>query len=352
MVSSVAQFTPSQANLLEFTVRFSSILGILGAACTILAYIFHPPFRRSVISRLALSIAVSDLISISAQSLGRLGPDSGSDSFICLAQAVLQQYGQLSAVLFIACIARQLQLVVQGRLTASEIRRRDRWFIPVSVLLALASSIAPLFVHDDHGSPVYGDGYLWCYITSNAAKFYWILYVPKMVVGAGCIAVLVYARVDGWMWRRRRRKQVNWSRNDQHEFVPEETEIYALPGTISVYVFVYPCIWTPIIIAHLMKFLTPDGNIYLRTLTMAIFLPSRGLINAFASVYQIWRGLHLQEEEKRRRTKKLQQMEREQWFVRRKFLEHRQQWPAAWSKGNGRQKSRFLRRDSFCSIDW
>jgi len=292
-------FAPDQLAFLHLATLLTSFLGIAASFATCLAYLTFPSFRRTLIARPVLAIAISDLVSVGAQGLGHFGPDAGTGTLICTSQAVFQQFGELWAILVIAYVCIQLLLVTYHpvyHVQVDQVRRFDIWVLPLSLLVAIVVAVAGIWIRDpsSHGASIYGDGYLWCFIQPGSARYYWIIFGPLLVVLALVFATTVAVRVT--MYRRRRARPTLFG--PARPTLDGELDATTLTGTMSLYMLVFSLTWLPIAVSHLMKFpvdksVTPQhatSNLYLRTLVMAIFLPLRGFGDGLVAFYQAWRG--------------------------------------------------------------
>jgi len=285
-ISPYPPLTTEQYQFLSLATLCSSFLGIAGAFATILAYIAIPSFRLSCIARIALGIAVGDLMSVCAQGLGHFGPDAGEKSPLCQAQSFFQQFGEVLSILLISSLTLNLGFVALHRIPISRLRSLDKHYLSFACAMGLLTATIPLVVKD-RGKLVYSEGYLWCYISSRSAKFYWLLYVPLVITLVLIVVTLVVVRLA--VYRRRKRSESLFRGLDLVS-VDDYYEASTLPNTTTLYLVVFIITWIPLVAVQMQRILQPDDNVYLRMLVMAIFLPMRGFANALVAFYQVWCG--------------------------------------------------------------
>ncbi|KAI9226509.1 MAG: hypothetical protein DHS80DRAFT_32680 [Piptocephalis tieghemiana] len=201
--------TQTQLLQLQIATHVSSAIGILGALTTLTTYAVSSRYRGSAMARLAAGMAIGDLVGVGAKALGPLGFSQGSQSTLCQAQAVLQQWGDLSSILWTATIALNLLLILWKRKTRAEMGRYERAFQLLSFLLPLPLALAPLWlgralgVSGSTATSLYGDAELWCWFSHESGYARYIFFYGELWL-VFLLNLLTYLFVGRVVWKQTR----------------------------------------------------------------------------------------------------------------------------------------------------
>ncbi|KAI8056875.1 hypothetical protein BDF22DRAFT_740383 [Syncephalis plumigaleata] len=158
----MGQLTDDQWSVIYVATVSTAAFSMLCAIVTIIAY-FRLKNYHNAVSGPACCMACAELVSMSAYCVGRFGPLAGDTSSLCQWQAVFEQIGDLSSILWTGCIALDLLLIMFFGYSVAQVRRLHfRVYAPICIILPLLISLVPLHVYSVTGTPFYGSSGLWC----------------------------------------------------------------------------------------------------------------------------------------------------------------------------------------------
>ncbi|KAI9593073.1 hypothetical protein BDF19DRAFT_177836 [Syncephalis fuscata] len=227
-------------------------------------------------------MAISELISMAAYCVGRLGPLAGSTSTLCQWQGAFEQIGDLSSILLTGCIALDLLLIMFFGYSVSQVRRLHfRVYAPACISISLLIALVPLHIHSNNGKPFYDSSDIWCWISESYSLYQLLLfYVPLWLIFI--FNTFVYLAVGRHVW-----KHFTSSNARAHS---EETERYKYTylKNVSFYLIVFALAWTPPSINRLYRYFHPDNQIFILYLLHATLPTANGIFNGIVYFYITW----------------------------------------------------------------
>ena len=112
--------------------------------------------------------------------IGRWGPDSGINGWLCQAQGAGIQESNFSSVLLGLVIALNALYVVFFKGSIEVIRKYEWMLIAACFMIPIPFVVIPLFLQPIPGRSMYGDANQWCWITSEYAPYqlyFWFIFL-------------------------------------------------------------------------------------------------------------------------------------------------------------------------------
>jgi len=178
--------TPEEARVLEQINIAMSVFSFLGSSFIIFCY-YKFQHLHTFPFKLVLFVSISDFITSIGNFMGDAGGNDdthlGASEGLCVFQAVLISYGQLSSVLWSAAIAFTLEMAVLRRsksFSQEHISQYTYHYISVCFGAPVIMALLPLITTS------YGDTGGWCWITQlDEAGLAWRMfqfYIPLWLV--------------------------------------------------------------------------------------------------------------------------------------------------------------------------
>ncbi|KAI8820499.1 uncharacterized protein EV422DRAFT_73373 [Fimicolochytrium jonesii] len=273
-------FTDQQFQTLAWIGRVSSFLSVIGVLSTFSFFYKNPKSARNPTARLIIFMAVGDLMSAVAKSMGRWPVSLGTDQPLCQFQAVLMQEGDLSSLTWTAILAANLLYVMFFRGRTTTLRRYEVPLAAFAFGWPLIIALLPLGLPSPYGR-IYGDTTLWCWITSNYKPyelgfFYMILWtIVLFQIGA-------YALAGRYIWNTSKALETmnaNTSSVNKYRMIFIRTAACYLTASIVV--------WLPSSINRVYRMSTGETSFGLST-AQTVMSPLRGFVN-FLAYFLIYR---------------------------------------------------------------
>ena len=157
-------FTQSQQTILEMSSRVASMVSIIASLSIIMTFLFWKKFRTPA-NRLLIFMASADLISAASSLLGKWAISLPDFSPLCIAQAFMMQFGDLSSVFWTAAMSCNLFLVLFFTRSARDLVSLEKWYFFICFGIPFALAFAPIFIWNAERKLAYGKDVLWCWFT-------------------------------------------------------------------------------------------------------------------------------------------------------------------------------------------
>jgi hypothetical protein len=152
-------FTPAQFRTLTNITRVSSTLSVATALIVILTFIFWKRFRTPS-NRLVFFMSIADLLSAIAMLIGNLAASQGAYSPLCIAQAFMIQWGDLSSISWTASMSFNLLLVLFMTRSQRDLASLEKFYFFVSYGVTFCLAFIPIFAYSSTKGLVYGEDVL------------------------------------------------------------------------------------------------------------------------------------------------------------------------------------------------
>ncbi|RKP08992.1 slime mold cyclic AMP receptor-domain-containing protein [Thamnocephalis sphaerospora] len=273
-------FTSSQWSTLSIVTSASAGLGAVGSLATCAAYL-RWKHMRTAIARIIFYMAIADLISSVSMALGRLGPSSGENSALCQLQAVGQQWGDISSILWTCMISINLIWIMFRGRAVDDLHRYNRLHLAICFVFPIVWAVVPVFAHPAGQPRVYGDADLWCWVVSVYPQLQLILfYIPLWIVFV--FNFFTYLAVGRLIWKRARYII------DTNDMEDVNNYRYTFGKNVSLYLLAFLFTWTPATLNRIYTMVFSGQRSYVLTLLHSLGTPSRGLTNCLVYFYVSW----------------------------------------------------------------
>ncbi|KAH7309468.1 G-protein coupled receptor [Stachybotrys elegans] len=192
--------TPNQLVAISVIERTCSILSALGSLFIITTFCSSTSFHRPI-NRLVFYASFGNILVNIGTLISRAYIDD-EDSAGCQFQAAIIQMFMPADVFWTLAMAINVYLTFYLKFDASKLRRMEPYYLAVCYGIPLIPAITYIFVRD-HGTRVYGDANLWCWVTSEwdvlrIATFYAPVWVAIIITFS------IYIRAGRTIYNKRR----------------------------------------------------------------------------------------------------------------------------------------------------
>ncbi|KAL2911094.1 hypothetical protein HK105_209455 [Polyrhizophydium stewartii] len=182
--------------LLSTVSTTSSVLSFVGVAVVLGYAVMRPKWFKNLMGRLVLALAVVDFLMACAKVIARAGPNAGTDSLLCMAQAgIIENFGLVSVFIGLA-IALSMMYIVFFNGSIRFVQKFE-WSIIAACFAIPLPITATMFIYTEDGEHIYGDADFWCWITSkHGTRQFSFLFVIQWAILAFVLTWIGLRRVE------------------------------------------------------------------------------------------------------------------------------------------------------------
>ncbi|KAI8897991.1 slime mold cyclic AMP receptor-domain-containing protein [Globomyces pollinis-pini] len=265
--------TKADLSTINVVVKVSSVVGFLGV-CGMLYFIITSKHSfRNPTGRLIIAITVTDLFDSCTKFIGRWGPESGINSFLCRAQAFSIQEFNLANVTLGLIMGLNTVYLVLFRGSVDKIQKYEPYMIAFSFTFPLFFAIYPV------ATSMVGDVDTWCWIGKPFGPFQiglwfgilWVIFCANIVV----------LSITAWSVKKLDSIMAASASSKTKSFGP------LIIKRMVAYLIAFLIIWTPSSVNRMSQ-LIAGRSFFPLALLQALVSPTRGFINFMAYFYTWW----------------------------------------------------------------
>ncbi|KAI8924623.1 hypothetical protein BC831DRAFT_464860 [Entophlyctis helioformis] len=277
--SSSSTLSTSELQAIQVSSRISACLSIASFLGTIVCRYLKPKWFSNSIGRLVLALAVADVVDAVAKAAGRLGPNSGAQSFLCQAQATIIQEATLASVFFGLTVAVYMLFIMYFQGSLAILKRFEKQVIALCFLAPLPFTITPLVVKTDGLTNMIGDGDIFCWIGKKDAVYQ--IYLFYVIVWAVFVVQLV-AYFLTWYGIYRLEQEIQTISKSSGK----GSSVYRtiMVKRMMAYTLAFMITWTPSSLNRMYQIST-GSTLFPLALLQAIFSPLRGTVDFGVFLY-------------------------------------------------------------------
>ncbi|KAJ3040982.1 hypothetical protein HDV00_010054 [Rhizophlyctis rosea] len=272
--------SPTQYAILQNTIHVTGALSILGALCVITSFIRNGTWRdRS--ARIVMMIAIADLVSCAAFSVGRAVVDY---KIPCTVQGVFIQWGVLASCFWTACLSTNIFIALyRSRTSNADFQRLEPWYHVISWGITGAQTFMLFIAQRPELGPVYAQNTLWChfatpYDTFRMSMFYgwiWIIFLWN---------IFAYVSVGRKLYQSEKTiKAFGGASETSEEKRERATQRYVKRA--SLYLAVFFLNWSFATMNRVQNIAQPDNPLFVLYFLHGFWTPSGGLLNSLVYFY-------------------------------------------------------------------
>jgi hypothetical protein len=240
---------------IEIVLIIGNSLSLLGSLFIICLFIIFSSIR-SYAFKLVVYMSVADAI----RSIGYIIPNN-SDA-LCLAQAVLTNFGSLSGVIWTSIIAFSIYCVV---VLEMEIQSFEKFMILIGFILPFCITMLPFTTSS------YGRAEGWCWVKLDQFELVWRIFAFYAIV----FVSIVFNSVMYYQVIKELKLDIGYLRSSSHHI----SEKKAVHTRFSFYPLIIIICYTPVLIKRIIEAATSESFFALNIIS-AIFMSSIGILNA------------------------------------------------------------------------
>ncbi|KAI8911884.1 hypothetical protein EDD86DRAFT_246126 [Gorgonomyces haynaldii] len=204
--------------------------------------------------------------------IGRWGPESGVDSFLCQLQAVMIQEGNISSVVLSAFMGlNALYILYNGPSSLATIKKYEWLAILIGFTSPLPFALVPLFM--------YGDAQNWCWFTKQNTLYGIYLWFMWLWILFAFNLVCLFFAMRHFSEKRAIALGSSVSVNKSQGSIKGEKasrSVTPLVKRLTAYMIAFVIVWTPSSINRIVNLATGDSY-FILSLLQVIVSPTRGL---------------------------------------------------------------------------
>ncbi|KAG5185120.1 hypothetical protein JKP88DRAFT_268431 [Tribonema minus] len=270
-VGRAVAFTTQQNDILVLMAKLCASISFVGSSSVVLSYVLFARLRTFSF-HLVLMMAIADIGSDITYWMGN--PEDGSP--LCMVQAMMQNFCQLSVMLWTSCMAYTLLSVAVHEKVTEPAEQKRMLIIYHCYVWGVAGTLMLLPLTTD----AYGSTGSWCWITVDQVgwrygAFYGILWL--IIAGEIVAYVQVYRRVHQMVARMEAAGAQQGSSVRRRQ-----ARVRRFLRSLAMYPAILIFCWTTPSINRIQNIIDPDNPIYPLLLTQVITVRLQGLLNAIA----------------------------------------------------------------------
>ncbi|RKO85166.1 hypothetical protein BDK51DRAFT_32529 [Blyttiomyces helicus] len=273
--------TPDQLATLQYPIRISASLSIIGSASIMLSFIFVPSYRTPS-NRLIFWMALCDLFVAIASALGNY-PITLEDSTLCVVQGFVNQVFLLAGLVWMTAMAVNILVAVTKRRRLEDLARYEKYYHVAAWGLPIILTLPLLFVESN--GPVMTSAQLWCWIGPAYSGLRMALWFAPLWIVWG-FNIVVYCIVGRGMWKARQGlKQFGSGPNSSSEGYirrpgapASPLRRYILKTCMYLLIFFIIYVWSTA--NRIQNMINPGAPVFGLFFLQAIFTPAQGFLNS------------------------------------------------------------------------
>lgn len=251
-------YSSSEDHSLHLIIIITNCLSLCGSLF-IIAIFASSASVRSYAFKLVLYMTLADTI----RAVGFVIPTSTHS--LCIAQAVLTNFGSLSGVIWTSIIAFSIYAVVV--LELENIQSYEKFTVIIGYILPFCITLLPFTTNS------YGEAEGWCWITLDGYEVLWRMGTFYIIV----FAVIVFNAVMYYKVHKELDIDIGYLRGSTHD-ISEKRNVHTRFGYYPLIIFV--C-YLPVLIKRIIE-TSSDTSFFALDVIAAISMSIIGILNAIA----------------------------------------------------------------------
>lgn len=251
-------YSSSENLIIDLIIIITNSLSLTGNLFIITIFVSSSSVR-SYAFKLVVYMSIADTV----RSIGFLLPVT--TNALCIAQAVLTNYGSLSGIIWTSIIAFSIYTVVV--LELENIQSYEKFTIIIGFILPFCIALLPFTTNS------YGAAEGWCWIKLDDFEILWRMGAFYIIV----FIVILFNTVMYYKVNQELKIDIGYLRGSQHD-ISEKTNVHT---RFRVYPLIIMICYVPVLVKRILE-ISSGSEYFALTAVSAVFMSGVGVLNAIA----------------------------------------------------------------------